>query len=342
MNRKFFLLIALLFTTSLSCFSQEQITTYQHNEHSFLNITLNGKVKFLKQVSYSPDRLCDTIQYRRIRSGEITLGCFNDTILYSFDQNLFPENVRKIETKIFSFLNKECYEYIYNFSNGNLISETTLKNGKFSYLSIYKYDQNNNLTSKRTSRPVLLTDSLEYDLNNNLIRKTTFHYETGFKGGLKKPTIQTVKDFQYENNRLLESYSITKSQQRNTYTHCRYDKQGRKVDVKNFSIDNDTVLESHYVYEYFENGQLIKEEEKIGNNWQIDFENYKILITKYDENRNIIEQKYYISDNKPLKVIRYDYFYDSFNNWIKREKFEGNNENDLFITNIEERFIEYY
>jgi hypothetical protein len=326
----------------LFCFSQEQITTYQHNEHLFLNITLNGKVKFLKQVSYSPDILCDTIQYRRIRLGEINLGCINDTLLYYFDNKLLLKKVKKIENKTFSSVNKERNEYIYEFSNGNLFSETTLKNGKFSFQSIYKYDQNNNLKSKSTSRPILLTDSLEYDLNNNLIRKTTYHYETGFKGGLKKPTIHTVEDFQYENNRLIESYSISKSQQRNTYSHFLYDEQGRKVEIKIYGIDNDTILESHYVYKYFENGQQVIEEEIVGNNWQIDYESYKILITKYDENRNIFEQKYYLSDNQPLKVIRYDYFFDSINNWIRREKLEGKNENDLSKTNIEERFIEYY
>ena len=68
---------------------------------------------------------------------------------------------------------------------------------------------------------------------------------------------------------------------------------------------------------------------------------YSTLITTYDKNKNITQEEY-IVNNETVNITRYVYTYDSWGNWIKREKHIGENEENLFKTLVEERVIEYY
>jgi len=375
----------------------QQTTSYQNSEHKNLNVCLNGKVKFLKQVSYSPNILCDTIPVNEssythpIQSGMvILLRCATDTLIYIFNEYLLPEQINDIKCYIDEDNRRFHKENIYNFDNGNMISEKRIRSDAQPEKITYKYDQNNNMVLKIIQLShVICKDSLEYDNNNNLIKKSTYkqlfwnepvlltteEYQYDARGHLvaeikangrkniyvydargnkieeghclnyngKKCNYKPLNGFIYdESNRMTKNFSIGKWSPHNTDTYYQYDEQGRKVDVKGYYISKDTVLGYHYAYEYNEQGQQIKEEEKVGRYRRINFVNYKILITTYDDYNNITRQGYYIANNHPVKIIRYVYSYDSFGNWTKREKYEGKSEEELSKMEINERIIEYY
>lgn len=404
---------------------QEIITSYQNEEFQKLNIVLNGKVKMMKQVSYSPNKPCDTISsfiddiyYQNMYSGGlIEIKCSCDTIIYFFDNYLSPETIKYIDFHIDVSNRRTHSETVYLFENGNLISEISSRNENPLNETAYKYDLNNNLIVKVEYLPsVVMVDSLEYDNNNNLIKKCTYRHGYTFKKSdfkkikgqyvLKKnktpfwgATLYDSEEYQYdtlghlvakiwdnnsrkdiyiydalgnkieegecenykgtkceyapskgfvydENNRKIKTFSIGDWKPHNTDTYCQYDEHGREIEVKGYYIYNkkDTVIGYHWTYEYNEKGKEIKVDYikgKSANSLYYSL-NYKILCTEYDSYDNISQQIFYNSDNQIVKIIRYVYSYDSFGNWVKREKYEGQNEEDLSVIIIVEREIEYY
>ena len=54
------------------------------------------------------------------------------------------------------------------------------------------------------------------------------------------------------------------------------------------------------------------------------------------------QQEFYNSDNQIAMVFRYVYTYDQYGNWIKKEEYEGKNEDKLEKIKIIERKFEYY
>ena len=50
---------------------------------------------------------------------------------------------------------------------------------------------------------------------------------------------------------------------------------------------------------------------------------------------------YKVTDH-PFKIVRYQYDYDRHGNWIKRVRYEGESEDMMNITQVEERHITYY
>ena len=156
-NKKWIIFILIL-TECIFCSAQQKNTTsYRNDEFNKLNIVLNGKVKNVMQISYSPNNRCDTIPsfiddayYKNIPSGvPIPLKCTCDTIIYHFDNNLFPQMIKYINYHIDESNIRTHKETIYLFENGNLISEISSRNGKVMDDVIYKYDSRNNLILKR-------------------------------------------------------------------------------------------------------------------------------------------------------------------------------------------------
>lgn len=424
---KKWVILLLLLTQYVFCNAQQEIiTSYQNKEFKNLNIVLKGKVKNMKQFSYSPNKRCDTISSfindaydENMRSGRaIEIKCSCDTIIYFFDNYLSPQRIKQINFYIDVSNRRTHGETVYLFENGNLISKIVSENGKARNKTVYKYDLNNNLIVKvEDLSSFLITDSLEYDRNNNLIKKQSYRYGYTFKKSdfkktkgqsvLKKnkklifeSTLSDSEEYQYdvfdhcisktwnnnsrkdiyiydtlgnkieegrcdnykgtkcrynpsegfvydENNRIIKTFSIGNWKPNNTDTYYQYDEHGREIEVKGYEIYNkkDTVVGYHWIYEYDEHGQQIKEELLVGRPYFLSSlvnTNYKILITTYDNYKNITQQDYYTVDNQIAYVIRYVYTYDSYGNWIKKEEYKGKNIDELLNTNINERKLEYY
>ncbi len=425
-NKKWIILLLLLTICDFCDAQQEIITTYQNEQFPKLNIVLKGKVKNIIEFSYSPNKRCDSIptfidasSSKEMSSGRIIeIKCICDTVIYYFDDNFLPKQIKVIDYYIDVSNRKTQNEKVYLFENGNLISEFSSNNGEIDKETKYEYNINNSLMVKIDNlSSVVMIDSLEYDSSNNLIKKYTYRQGYRFKKrDLKKikgqfvlkkntkiifeTTLVDSEEYQYDifnnlisktwrnnrrkdvfiydtlgnkieegycvnfwgrkcryspshgfvydmNNRKIKTFSIGNWRPSNTDTYYQYDEHGQKTSVKGYYIYNkkDTVIGYHWIYEYDDYGQQIKEELIEGRPYYLSSlvnTNYKKLITTYDKYKNVTRQKYYTAENQIGQIIRYDYSYDSYGNWIKKEEYRGSNEEELVKTKIKERKLEYY
>lgn len=348
----------LTYMGSSLCYAQQiLITSYQNKVNTELNLSLFGKVKHFKQYSSYPD----------LNS--------SDTLSYIFNNQGLPVQIVKTSSALFY---PGTSVEIYDFENGNLISEKYYENNSLLFGTNLKYDNrgkliesskysNNKNLKRKAGKPSFIKtyhynsqgQQIVYTIDNisgDIYHKWIYKYDSSgnkieegscdnYKG-IKHPSdcnYKALHGYEYNNkNQLIKQYDIGKWTPNNTETIYQYDEHGNEIDVVGYYITNIRVLGYHYVYQYDEFGNKTREEEITGDYLKIGFEEYKYQKIKYDSCRNIIQQEYYIPLEKQVKVIRFVYLYDNFGNWIKREKYEGRTEGDLKKVLVDERIIEYY
>jgi len=270
---------------------------------------------------------------------------YYNSFLSSEDSLEYDNHNRLIKKNEYRYIPKH-YRYTKKTIQKNKpIYRRKILSKKLVYVYAYKYDTMGNLIEKTFENHFdevwIDRDIYTYDHNGNKI-------EEGYCKNKDTNECKYIplQGFVYdENNRLIKHFYIGKLSPHNIDTYYEYDEKGNKIDEKGYYIKTDTILGYHYVYEYNDNGQQTKDEKKIGDYRSIPypyhFEKYNTLFTTYDDYKNITQQEY-IRDNQTVMIIRYVYSYDSFGNWIKKEKYEGKNEEELSKKFIEERIIEYY
>ena len=218
------------------CLAQEQITTsYKQKEHPNIHITLNGKVKMLIQTSHENNPLCDAISNNIDSSYIRYFQCVRDTVIYVFDSNLLPEKINHVHCNIYmrnSMGSRE--EKIYNFENGNLVSENYnmyyLGNLDREYSTQYKYDSNGNMVYRlicsKNSFPCC-ESFWEYESYNRLIQAINYSCVTA--SPIKKPTY--IEIFKYDTL----GYLIEET--RNDYNHNSYGKWRYVYDAKGNQVE---------------------------------------------------------------------------------------------------------
>ena len=339
-------IILLLLTQYIFCNAQQEIiTSYQNKEYPNLNIVLKGKVKNMIQISYSPNKLCDTILsfiddtfYQKMRSGEaIEIKCRCDTIIYSFDNELSPKIIKDIDFYIDVSNRRTHRKTVFLFENGNLISKISSQNETVLDETAYKYDSNNNLiVIIQDLSSVVMIDSLEYDNNNNLIKKRTYRNGYTFKKSdykkikgkyfLKKnkklileSKLYNSEEYQYDAFGHIISKTRNNNSRKNIYI---YDTIGNKIEEgrsENYK-GNECKYTPSEGFVYDENNKLIKTF-SIGDWKPHNTDTYY----KYDEHGREIEVKGYYIYNKKDTVIGYHwiYEYDKHGQQIKEEVLVG-------------------
>ena len=282
---KQFVLITIIFLLFLQynfCLAQEQITTsYQQKEHPNIHVTLNGKVKILKQTSHNNDPLCDTIS-GSVDSFYVRYSlCIKDTIIYVFDSNLMPKKINHVL--------RNRGKSVYDFENGNILSENHMNYGS-EYSSQYKYDSNGNmvycLSCSKNSFPCC-ESFWEY---NNYNRLTLFiRYDCVAASPIKKPIC--IEILRYDTlGYLIEE--IRNDFYNNSYGKWFfiYDVKGNKIEdryCKGYNGEDKKRCKYKHLqkYIYDENNRLIKEF-TVGKRVTPHNVEYK-----YDEKGNKIEVK---------------------------------------------------
>src|SRR5690606_12954688 len=132
-------------------------------------------------------------------------------------------------------------------------------------------------------------------------------------------------------NQIIKKFDLAKFSPHNTDVYFFYDENGNETEIKGFYIytDKEPVLGYHFKSEYDKNGNKIKEVRLVGSSNSIVFDKYKTQISEYDEFGNLIKVKYLRNDNSIVKIVKYIYTYDKEGNWLKKETFEGNDEDNL-------------
>ncbi len=390
-----FILILILQLFCFLGFSQENvITDYKNDKYSKLNLSLNGQVESLKEVT------------------ENLVSENNEEIEYYFDKNGQPIKIVEISLGLDVMARELRNENtVFTFENGKLVAELNqIEGGKDGYT--YKFDEAGNLIQKRyyVKNRVVSEEIYEYDdthrktkyikyvfgyfrdyseelppnkndfiqeyktynyndLGNliventhtnkgNIYEKTIYTYDDNgnmIEEGSCKPYIERYSkkekcDYKgstgfvfNEKNQMTKKFKIGNWSPHNTDTYYKYDKNGQEIEAKGFYITKkDTVLGFHYITEYNEKGNKIKEEEIVGSYRSVGFDKYKTESIEYDKFQNIVLQEFITSDGQRIKVVRYNYIYDDKNNWIESIKKEGKTLSDLKLTERKKRTIKYY
>lgn len=352
-NHNFILLVVFTLLFAHTSFSQDSnLTTFQSNEFSDLNLSLNGRVKSLIQITCETPSTCDTV-------------------FYIFNSCGLPEGIIKTT----SFLNLKS---VYTCKNGKIVSEENYVNNNLKTEKKLDYDELGRLIeikyySKKSNSEVnpdksyyietfqhntsgLLTVHTMDNISSNVFKKWIFTYDNmGNKieegscedyKGINKPNNCNYKPLQgYKYNdkgQLIMDFLIGEWHPENRATYYKFDEIGNEIEAKGYYIKKDTTLAYIYTYQYNKHGMRIRENEEFGNYRWLGFDHYKITETCYDSLLNITQEKFITASNNTLKIIRYVYSYDRFGNWTEKEKFEGTNESDLAKITTERRLIEYF
>jgi len=349
-----FLILYIVFSLLLYnfCIAQQPTkTSFECNSDKNLSISLNGRVKAIQAFTcYTFNNQCDTISYTFLNNGIPT------------------KIVKKSNAVIFN----GNAETVFDFDNGNLISIKYIENFNLLTEKRLKYDGQGRLLEKNsisieTKKPHFI-ETFQYNslgkliaytmdnINSKIFHKTIYTYDTNsnkieegtcsnYKGirRSKKCKYRPLYGYTYNDKNQLTKEFYIGNWSSNTETHYQYDEYGNQIDIKGYDIKAiDTVLRYHFVNEYDEYDNVIVNEQKVGNPKKIDNHYYKYTKMSYDVFQNLIRKEYVTEQNKLLKIIHFSYTYDSDGNWVKREKYEGNAEQELKKEEVITRIIEYY
>ncbi|MCC7520213.1 MAG: hypothetical protein IT220_01135 [Flavobacteriaceae bacterium] len=287
------------------------------------------------------------------RLNKLSFG--NDGEIYEYDKNY-----NLISTKIYmsDILIKEILS---KYDHKNRIIEKT----EYSYGA---YSDYNPITQEGKSKHLKEVEKYEYNSQDKVILKSTYNYkgketlrltqnkydENGnlieegecVSDGQANCDIKPLFGYMYNSQNLItKKYELAKfSPPYKTEVCYQYDEKGNVIEYKGLYIypDKDPIIGFLYQYEYNEFGNIIKDEEIIGEYRSLGFDKYKTQITQYDTYQNVILIEYLTAEGSSIKVISKKYEYDRNGNWVKMETFEGKNKEDLKPTEISNREINYY
>lgn len=240
---------------------------------------------------------------------------------------------------------KECLTYDLN---ENLLKKEIFRYSKYEDTlpekidqTEFEYDTFGNLTKKKLNKNDI--DIFKYDSLGNKI-------EEGYciESENRECKYIPFKSFIYDQNKKIKSVICLKD---NSQTDYFYDDKGREFEVKSYKI-KDSILYYHFIKEYNEKGQLIREESFFDvKYYEPKYLKYMKKEITYDLYGNITQLTFFNGDrfdinfqfkNFDIMIYKYLYKYDSYGNWIKREEYIGESEDKLELNQIDNRIIEYY
>lgn len=264
----------------------------------------------------------------------ISLKNYFSNILVKESLFKYDSNNRKIES----------ISYLYGgFSNYNEKTEENKINFLYE-IEKYEFDAAGRLALKMVSnfkpnKQSKIT-TYKYDERGNLIEEGNCIFY-----GNERCNSTPLFGYEYNSkNQLTMKYQFGKFSPHNIDEYFVYDDKGNEIESKGMEIYTNKLpfWGYHFVYEYDEFGNKTKEEELIGRYRTIGHEQYKVKKSQYDKFQNLIFEEYLTAEGTSVAVIIQKYIYDKKGNWIKREKAQGKNKDNLSIVEICTREINYY
>lgn len=208
----------------------------------------------------------------------------------------------------------------------------------------YEFNENDKLVLKvvsnfRNNKNTELT-AYKYDERGNLIEEGTCVF---YSNGTCEP--RPLFGYEYNSkNQLSKKYQLAKFSPHNTDEYYSYDDKGNQIESKGMYVYTDKLpfWGYHYIYEYDEIGNKIKEEELIGKYRRLGQEEYQIKTNGYDQFNNMISEEYITDQGSTIKVVKQKYLYDKKGNWVRSVKEEGRDKSNLKVVEICTREISYY
>ncbi len=318
-------IIIFLSAISFSCVDGKIKKSKKPKRTSLEEYNLKGRVSSIREFSYTAQE----------KNGKIQKLNPNSTMLYIFNNNgnildfvVYNDDSNSVVYAKGAIVHK--YTYKYN-NKQNLIMEISKhpNSGFSNSVKKYKYDNQGNLL-----------EMSEFDSDNGLIEKDIYKYD--WNSNLKEKT-------EYDSNEVLKQKHIYK-----------YDDKGNKIEE--LVYDSDMNLDRNIFYRYDKEGNIISKT-------SINSSGISTASEKYDSNGNKIELiscdpdgrlaikynfeynlngdeivfKNYIAMTNYHQTYFSKYEYDKYGNWIKRIKYNKQNQY-LVIKHITltEREIEYF
>lgn len=322
----------------------------------------NGTITDIKTIGQGVDVIERKIRleeiHHKFEQGKIvsklnkaTNGLDGEIFQYDTDWNLILEKlymsnklIREISIKYDG--QKRITEKVEHLYGGFSDYDERTQRDKSKYLytiETYTYDAKGNLILKKEKNlkeQFTETAQYKYDTSNNLIEEGNC-----ISNGNKDCDYKPLFGYEYDSrNQLTKKFQLAKFSPHNTDEYYEYDANGNEIDSKGFYIypDKGTTLGYHFKYEYNQFGNKIKDVEIVGDYRSLGFERYQTELTKYDKYQNIKQIEYLTQSGSPIKVISKQYSYDKKGNWTTMEVSEGKSHDDLKLTEIVTRKIEYY
>ena len=334
----------ILFTICLLLFSCSKSADKSERKNDLLNYAFNGKIKSVKSELFDLIIEKDTFKIgEKINSlafdrnsllefnerGSLTSmkeflsnGKVINEGIYTYDKNDLLIKRKEIDNYgKGSFLN-----YEFNYDSKDSITKVIISNDEFKRIHLIERDENSQPIKRKVIQndTVHLTYIVEYDKNNNLISESEFKYgDVPVKLIERSFNNQNLK----ETEKIIEFRTWDTMQIENRYI---YDKN-HKLIVEKFNIENDSTFDE-IKNEYHENGKLKESTSTLGGNEFALFDR-----TIFNEKGDLIQKTVKTSDGETDDIWRYNFKYDSENNWT--EKIEYKNSKPLKIV---KRKIEYY
>ncbi len=233
-------------------------------------------------------------------------------------------------------------DYLYD-DNFNNTKELEYNNDDYlSNVSIYRFDNNNNIIEYRTQSPNSTTSIVEeyqYDEKQNRTKKVRYYLDLTTKeksynpstlfsyydnGLLKEEIVDKSQKYEHTYNEEKEKtetlkYNWIKSDQtykptlKSIYTYDDHNNITYYSDYKIDRITGEQSKEAHSLkYEYtYENDRVVKIIASILDNKVLFWKDYRETRYEYDQSGNLTRRTFYNFENfKPIPSSRYEYSYD--------------------------------
>lgn len=335
-------------TGQLTRYSNDEVTLLNPRAYDFSTPKALPAI-LVNSAAYSISNISICI----LENGHIVRNIYNKgrVFEYSYNQNgLLTKRVELVNNDCISEKNilldengrpvrMESYYFRYDKKREKKQPQNPQKTKTLSRVDSYCYDEKGNIVAHQEDHRVAQwMETFEYDSRGNMIFKGKCE---GYKGDVHSCECRKIKrteGYEYdEQNNCVRSYSIG-WKRGNWDIYHQYDREGRETEYKSYTINKgQRTLGAHFQTTYDTAGRMVRKEALAGS-----FRMGVLEELQYDNQGNVTEIVVYKVKDHPFKIVRYQYDYDRHGNWIKRVSYEGESEDMMNITQVEERHITYY
>jgi len=338
-------IFGILMIICLSIFNCSKPTSSFSEKNDVSNYGFHGKIKSVKSELFnlipekdtfrigekingmSSDRnsLLEFNQLGNLVSSKefLTNGNVSEEIIYTYDINSRLTNRKEID----NYGKGSFYDNEFLYNSKDSVTQWIISNKDFKRIHKIERDENNRPIKSEVIQndTVFNTYSVKYDLNNNAISENEFRFND-------IPVKLLARSFNKQNLKEKEQVVEYKTWDTLIYENRYFYDKNKNLILEKFIIENDSTYEE-ITYDYHSNREL----KTIRTTPKGNYKYFTIQTQKYNEKGDLIENLMEPSDGKPKTVWKYQYKYDSSENWIEKVNYKDNKP-----LSILKRTIEYY
>ena len=320
--------------------SSKHSTLYKYSEDRLTKIITKGKENIIYKKVFDYDTQGNLTNIRDF-SGYIYLRAES---VFTLNNYGYPVRVEYYKYNFFKKVPSKKH-YVYKYRSSEIRNKKNLKS-----VENYCYDVNGNMIVYQVfNKNISKCERFVYDsLNNKTLEGRCKKLEVSQDTCLCK-NFEPLIGYEYDDaQRVSRRYLIGEWKPRNSDSYYRYDSLGRELEYTEYELFNGNWRLTYLVkYSYTADSEI---KEAIVGRFPHDcypsrYYNFAVRQhTKLDSLNNVVERIAYIKKDVPGIIVRYDYEYDDYGNWVKKRIYAGSADENFEMKLIEayQRFITYY